>query len=318
MVVPAKIILKHLTMRPILRSYLENLLAALEKNHAMLISMKPLLRRAKIKEMCTLAAMGFDHLQLRNLQLYIDYLLEEKGTSVDVLIGLIKSKLFASFDSLSENKEEDRAFDSEFGTETATHLEQFELPEKMSLDRLLSSSQFIASPINSITVALELVTKHINTEDFTFIDVGSGLGRNLLIASHYPFKKIIGIEISEYLTSLAKQNISRYKSSKRKCITIETVCQDALSIQLPADSTVLYFFEPFTNEIGNELVRQVVQSVIGQPRPLILIFLGRVFPSVTGDKSWKRLEQVAAPDLFKDNKRFELSIFSYVNERAGL
>lgn len=41
-----------------------------------------------------------------------------------------------------------------------------------------------------------LESMSIPFEEFVFIDFGSGKGRALLMASEYPFKKIIGIEFS--------------------------------------------------------------------------------------------------------------------------
>jgi len=39
----------------------------------------------------------------------------------------------------------------------------------------------------------------INHSEFTFIDFGSGKGRVLFLASEYPYKKIIGVELARML-----------------------------------------------------------------------------------------------------------------------
>src|SRR5947208_15284999 len=39
--------------------------------------------------------------------------------------------------------------------------------------------------------------------DFTFIDLGSGKGRTLLMASDYPFRRILGVELLAGLDQLA-------------------------------------------------------------------------------------------------------------------
>ena len=57
----------------------------------------------------------------------------------------------------------------------------------------------------------------VRFEDFVFIDFGSGKGRALLLASEYPFKKIIGIEFSPQLNAIAKRNIALYASGTQKC-----------------------------------------------------------------------------------------------------
>src|SRR5271167_2282557 len=43
--------------------------------------------------------------------------------------------------------------------------------------------------------------------EFTFIDIGSGKGRALLMAADYPFRRILGIELLPELHRVAKENI---------------------------------------------------------------------------------------------------------------
>ena len=56
--------------------------------------------------------------------------------------------------------------------------------------------------------------------DFTwFIDLGSGKGRTLLMASDYPLRKILGVELIPELNRVAQQNIRDYQSSTQQCET---------------------------------------------------------------------------------------------------
>ena len=47
----------------------------------------------------------------------------------------------------------------------------------------------------------------IEYQHFTFVDFGSGLGRAVLLASEFPFKKVIGVELSPQLTRIAFANV---------------------------------------------------------------------------------------------------------------
>src|ERR1700688_3075147 len=58
-----------------------------------------------------------------------------------------------------------------------------------------------------------LADSRIAFEDFTFIDFGSGKGRALLLASEYPFRRIVGLEFSPELHLTAEENIARYTSA---------------------------------------------------------------------------------------------------------
>jgi predicted RNA methylase len=45
---------------------------------------------------------------------------------------------------------------------------------------------------------------------FTFVDLGSGKGRVLLVAAEYPFKSVVGVEFSKTLHEIAQSNISKF------------------------------------------------------------------------------------------------------------
>src|SRR5271166_1913671 len=57
--------------------------------------------------------------------------------------------------------------------------------------------------------------------DFVFIDLGSGKGRTLLIASDYPFRRIVGVDLLPELHQAAEENLSKYRSESQKCFALE-------------------------------------------------------------------------------------------------
>ena len=81
--------------------------------------------------------------------------------------------------------------------------------------------------------------------DFVFIDLGSGKGRTLLMASDYPFRRIVGVELLPALHQAAQENLSKYRSESQKCFALESICADATEFPFPAEPTVLYLFNPF-------------------------------------------------------------------------
>src|SRR5450755_3522164 len=42
---------------------------------------------------------------------------------------------------------------------------------------------------------------------YTFIDIGAGKGRGLLVASEYRFRKVVGIELNAHLVAISRQNV---------------------------------------------------------------------------------------------------------------
>ena len=108
--------------------------------------------------------------------------------------------------------------------------------------------------------------------DDVFIDLGSGKGRVVLLAARYPFKRVIGVELSERLTEIARGNLERNRH-RLACQDIELVTADALDYELPDDVTVAYLFNPFTGETFDRVLRKLIDSVDRNPRTLRLIYL---------------------------------------------
>src|SRR6266567_1927518 len=86
---------------------------------------------------------------------------------------------------------------------------------------------------------------NLNFAEFVFVDLGSGKGRTLLMASDYPFQRIIGVEFLPSLNRIAEQNLAQYKSDSQRCFAIESVCADATTLSLPVTPLLIYLFNPF-------------------------------------------------------------------------
>src|SRR5580692_1239805 len=89
---------------------------------------------------------------------------------------------------------------------------------------------------------------NLSWADFTFVDLGSGKGRTLLMASDYPFRRIVGVELLPALDQITQENLSHYKSESQQCFALESICADATEFPLPEEPLVLYLFNPFRSE----------------------------------------------------------------------
>jgi len=113
----------------------------------------------------------------------------------------------------------------------------------------------------------------IEFEEYTFIDFGSGKGRALLLASEFPFKRIIGIEFSTELHRIAGENIHRYRSYTQKCMNIECLNIDFVDYVLPAEPTVLFFFDPCRMPILEKVLMRTRQTLCANPRPTTIVYV---------------------------------------------
>jgi hypothetical protein len=112
----------------------------------------------------------------------------------------------------------------------------------------------------------------IDFDRFTFIDVGSGKGRVLLMAANYPFQRILGIELFPALHRIATDNIRKYKSDTQKCFALESMCADARLFEFPPDPILLYLFNPLPEAGLKDLLKNLERSVNQHPRPVFVLY----------------------------------------------
>ncbi len=108
--------------------------------------------------------------------------------------------------------------------------------------------------------------------DFTFLDLGSGKGRTLLMASDYPFRRIVGVELLPSLHQIAQDNLRLYRNESQQCRTIESFCADATEFPLPPHPLVLYLFNPFPESGIRKVIANVEQSLRTNPRPIYVLY----------------------------------------------
>ena len=112
----------------------------------------------------------------------------------------------------------------------------------------------------------------IDLTAFTFVDLGSGKGRALLMASMYPFARIIGVEVQPELDAIARQNIEVFARPGQLCRRIESLCADAREYHVPAENLVLYLFNPFPAYVLREVLEKLVDSAKRAPRPIFVLY----------------------------------------------
>lgn len=129
----------------------------------------------------------------------------------------------------------------------------------------------------------------IDYRQFLFLDLGSGKGRTLLMASEYPFQKIVGVEAVPALHCVALENIRKYRSSTQKCLEMESVCGDARDFPFPLVPLVVYLFNPLP-EAGLRVVMANLQASLGQhPRPAYVVYHNPLLEHVLVEASFRKL-----------------------------
>jgi len=131
----------------------------------------------------------------------------------------------------------------------------------------------------------------LNLADFTFLDLGSGKGRTLLMASDYPFGRIVGVELLPSLHQVAELNLAQYKSESQRCFALEAACADATTFPLPDGSLLIYLFNPFGESGLRRAIANLKRSLAANPRPVYVLYHNPQLEHVLADESF--LEKIA-------------------------
>ena len=159
-------------------------------------------------------------------------------------------------------------FDLKYGTDTMNFVE---------LRKLEINSSSRESGVDYVpTRARHLQTifyMGIFTKDDTFIDLGSGKGRTLLIASEY-FKKVKGIEFSEELCEIAKRNIMIYSEKKREqlCDKIQVIHADVADYNINDEENVFFMYNLFDETVLRKFLKNLEVSINKVPRTVWMIY----------------------------------------------
>jgi hypothetical protein len=120
--------------------------------------------------------------------------------------------------------------------------------------------------------SLTLASPNFAFREFTFIDIGSGKGRALLMAADYPFRRILGVELLPELHRVARENIGKFKSDLQRCFTIDCILGDASEFVFPPEPTVLYLFNPLPESGLARMLRNLESSLREHPRPVFVLY----------------------------------------------
>jgi hypothetical protein len=146
---------------------------------------------------------------------------------------------------------------------------------------------------------LALDSLKIDYHDFTFIDYGSGKGKALLLASWFPFRRILGVEFSPALDAIAQRNIAAFRSSRQRCHDLASVCADATEFGIPDGACVHYFFNPFGERVMRQVLANIVRSYREQPRDTYLVYFNPLLASTVEAAGFREIGRAGGHILYR-------------------
>lgn len=291
----------------------KNLLDALEAIRDDYFSLPdPVAQKKLLLETCRTAAGQQEHIIGDNLSNILDHYIQIDAIDYDWVIGFLLGRINNEADHKMRSREQKDDFDSRFNTVTGVILSQYELPDEVTVERYESSNRYNPSPIASVEMALGKLPEYgVRYEDFVFIDIGSGMGRNLLLASAYPFREIIGVELSAYLHSVAGDNIARYRSPDIRCSNFRLECVNATEFLFPEENMVLYFWLPFDENVAKLFLQKLESFLRAHPVRCLLVFLEVSYTCLDQSEVFKKIDWFLTPaTTISDRDFFSITVFA--------
>jgi len=131
-------------------------------------------------------------------------------------------------------------------------------------------------PSNVATVRWSLLPLPIDPRTASFVDLGSGTGRALLVAAGYRFKHVVGVEKVAELHEAANENLERLEEDFLKCSWLENRLGDATAYAIPIDNLVIYLNNDWSSAELKRILSHIEFSFNYTPRSIFVIYVNPV------------------------------------------
>lgn len=106
-------------------------------------------------------------------------------------------------------------------------------------------------------------------DELTFIDLGCGKGRALLVASGFPFRRIVGVELVPELCTIARANVASRPEWANRITVIE---HDATSVAFPDGPLLLFLYHPFFAPALRRVLANLERQLRRAPRETWVLY----------------------------------------------
>ena len=177
---------------------------------------------------------------------------------------------------IAPNRHAIHPFDLKYGTDTGGYLSPEELrrvatqnaTDDVAADAMNNGYSAVAPSVFREACRRwrnSLPSSAARLEAYTFVDIGAGKGRALLLASELPFRKVIGVELNEELARIARRNIAHWNLATRSRANIRVLCEDARKFRWLRAPLLVYLNNPFECELIRSLAAKLADVADSGP-----------------------------------------------------
>ena len=123
------------------------------------------------------------------------------------------------------------------------------------------------------------------------IDVGSGKGRVMVVASNFGFNKITGVDFAGDLCTEAENNCciitERFPNTKW-----EVIHANAADFKFRNSDHVFFFFNPFKEPVMKAVIKNMLQSLKSNPRKIFVVYMNPQHKKLFMSEGFKEVEHI--------------------------
>ena len=175
----------------------------------------------------------------------------------------VASRLASHYRWMREFRERDAEFDRSLGVDTKGPVGLWHL--RIQSDNVRDAIRY--EGVNPSTFRQALREVHDDFEGFTFVDLGCGKGRALLLANEFRFSQLIGVEFAPELAAVARLNCHR------AAVQATVLSQDAAQFPFPPGNIVVYLYNPFGPTVLNPVLDRLLES---RPAKCYIVYINPV------------------------------------------
>jgi SAM-dependent methyltransferase len=164
---------------------------------------------------------------------------------------------------IAPNRHAVHPFDARYGTDTGGYLTPQEVAAGREHDALNYGYSAIAPSVFREALARwreTLPGAARRLPAYTFVDIGAGKGRALLLAAETPFRKVVGVELNGELARIARRNAVRWSSRARPRAKVRVMQADALEFRWPRSPLLVYLYNPFACELVEQVAARLAAA----------------------------------------------------------
>lgn len=109
------------------------------------------------------------------------------------------------------------------------------------------------------------------TNETSFTDLGCGKGRALVVAAHYGFTRISGVDFAEEVCNIAEIHLQALQKQFPK-LEYRLQCRNVLDYDIRPDESVFFLFNPFSDEIISHILEKINVSLAQHPRIVYFLY----------------------------------------------